>query len=131
MCSVMATLDVIASAASRTVSHRGPEQRLNPTCYTVKPQCPRIYPNRAGAVTASHLHVHIMDNPSFDPPRLPCQFDTFTRPGTVSDENILFQGAPCRQRGGRLQRGDAAWRGGYSRFGVGLFIVWMLALSGG
>jgi hypothetical protein len=47
-----------------------------------------------GNSTGPHLHFHIMDSPSFDSDGLPFQFDTFTSPGTVTDENILFEGAP-------------------------------------
>jgi Peptidase family M23 len=47
-----------------------------------------------GSTTAPHLHFHIMDGPSLDSNGLPFQIDTFTSPGTVTDENILFQGAP-------------------------------------
>jgi hypothetical protein len=47
-----------------------------------------------GNSTGPHLHFHIMDSPSLDSEGLPFQFDTFASPGTVTDENILFQGAP-------------------------------------
>jgi hypothetical protein len=47
-----------------------------------------------GNSTGPHLHFHIMDSPSFDSDGLPFQFDAFTSPGTVTDANIMFEGAP-------------------------------------
>jgi hypothetical protein len=35
-----------------------------------------------------------MDGASLDPNGLPFQLDAFTSPGTVTDENALFQGSP-------------------------------------
>jgi hypothetical protein len=47
-----------------------------------------------GNSTGPHLHFHLMDSASLDANGLPFQFDTFTSPGTVTDENIMFQGDP-------------------------------------
>jgi hypothetical protein len=48
----------------------------------------------SGNSTAPHLHFHIMDGPSLDANGLPFQLDTFTSPGTVTDEAALFEGRP-------------------------------------
>jgi hypothetical protein len=48
-----------------------------------------------GNSTGPHLHFHIMDSPSFDSDGLPFQFETFTSPGTVTDENVMFEGVPA------------------------------------
>jgi len=48
-----------------------------------------------GSSTAPHLHFQVMDGPSPSGSNgLPYEFDSFTSPGTVTDENALFAGQP-------------------------------------
>ncbi len=48
-----------------------------------------------GSSTAPHLHFQVMDTPSPSASNgLPYEFDSFTSPGTVSDEQALFAGQP-------------------------------------
>jgi hypothetical protein len=50
----------------------------------------------SGNSTAPHLHFHIMNGPTTPLANsLPYEFDSFISAGTVTDQDVLFQGAPA------------------------------------